>query len=168
MEECKNKVLFFFDQDGKVVNYIEYVGFYCKISNDELIVYGIDSTKIGKFNIKGLSYNTDFTNHASDIKTIKDFEQIELDRLHESLKELKAQKAAQKAALQNEMDFLETRHKRLLELIEYNEKELEKTEYFTKQWEMQQRKIITLENQLRTVDTKREKIFFKLNGGIKP
>ena len=167
MEETKNRVLFFFDNDGNVVKFIEYIGHYFKSNENELTVYGIDKTTIGKFNIKNLSYDEEFTNNASAIKTKKDFKQIELDRLHESIKELKAQKAAQKAALQNEMDFLETRHKRLLELIEYSEKELKKTEYFTKQWEMQQRKIMSLENQLRTVDAKREKIFSKLNGGIK-
>ena len=167
MEECKNKVLFFFDQNGKVVNYIEYVG-HCLRCNNTIIVHGIDDTTIGKFDIKNLKTETEYTDNASDIKTFDDFRKIEIDRLHKSLEELKAETETRKTALQNELSFLESRHKRLLELIEYSEKELEKTEYFTKQWEMQQRKIMSLENQLRTVDTKREKIFSKLNGGIKP
>lgn len=160
------RILFLFGKDGKPFKIIEDaqgIGYYGKTA----IVYGYDNTTICKLNSEDIKedgfidLNDNETLDYNTINSAYDIERYNFKRWKTAQDAIKAEKVKR---AQNELEFLETRHDRLLELIKYSEKELEKTPYFSKQWEKAQRKIIILENQLRSVDAKREKAYSIIYG----
>ena len=160
------RVLFLFDSDGNLSETIEdaeSVGRHDKT----VFVYVYDGTKIKTINsdeisdYKFITFQDGETIDYSEINTVYDIEHFKFLQWKKAQKAKKTEKARQAV---EDLDFLNSRHDKLLELIAYTEKQLETIPYFSKQWEKTQRKLISLENQLRTVDKKREKAFELVNG----
>ena len=160
------RILFLFDSNGNLLETIEdaeSVGRHDKI----ILVYGYDGTKIKTLKSDEISDYKFITLQDgekidySEINTVYDIEHFKFLQWKKAQKAKKTEKARQAT---EDLDFLNSRHDKLLELIAYTEKQLETIPYFSKQWEKTQRKLISLENQLRTVDKKREKAFELVNG----
>lgn len=155
------KILFLFDSNGnkfKTIEDADTVGHY----NKEFIVFGYDGTKICTLNneeIADFSFLTLSDNEDVDLNSFNNKYDIEHYSFLQWERAKNAAKLEKVKQAQNDLQFYESRHKKLLELIEYTERELNKAPYFTKEWEKLQRKVITLENQLRQVDSKREKAY---------
>lgn len=155
------RILFLFSPAGdlyQVIKDADTIGQY----NKNYVVFGYDGTKIASFDrdtigdYKFITLQDNDTVNISDFTRPEDIERFNYNQWKSARDAAKNEKIKQ---AQNDYDFLESRHNRLLELIAYTEKQLEAVPYFSKDWEKIQRKIITLENQLRTVDKKREKAF---------
>lgn len=155
------RILFLFGKDGKPFKIIEDasgMGHYGK----EIVVYGYDETIICKLKTKDIIEDAFIDlkdNETIDYTTINSIYDLE-DFKHEQWKtEQETIKSIKIKAAQDDLSFFESRHDRLLELITYTEKQLDSVPHFSREWEKLHRKIISLENQLRTVDKKREKAF---------
>ena len=130
--------------------------------NKNYIVFGYDGTKIASFDrdtIGDYKFITLQDNETVNISNFTRPEEIERFNYNQWKSARDAAKNEKIKQAEQDLEFLESRHNRLLELITYTEKQIELVPYFGKDWEKLQRKIISLENQLRTVDKKREKAF---------
>ena len=155
------RILFLFNHDGdlfQVIKDADTIGQY----NKNYVVFGYDGTKIASFDrdtigdYKFITLQDNETVNTSDFTRPEDIERFNYNQWKSARDAAKNEKIKQ---AEQDLEFLESRHNRLLELIAYSEKQLELVPYFSKEWEKVQKKIITLENQLRTVDKKREKAF---------
>lgn len=160
------RILFLFNHDGDLIRIIEdaeRTGQYDKT----VFVFGYDGTKIASFDrdtigdYKFITLQDNEAVNISDFTRPEDIERFSYNQWKSARDAAKNEKIKQ---AEQDLVFLESRHNRLLELIAYTEKQLETVPYFSKNWEKIQRKIITLENQLRTVDKKREKVFSIIRG----
>lgn len=155
------RILFLFNHDGdlfQVIKDADTIGQY----NKNYIIFGYDGTKIASFDrdvigdYKFITLQDNETVNISDFTRQEDIERFNYNQWKNARDAAKNEKIKQ---AEQDLEFLESRHNRLLELIAYTEKQIELVPYFGKNWEKLQRKIISLENQLRTVDKKREKAF---------
>ena len=160
------RILFLFSPAGDLIRIIEdaeRTGQYDKT----VFVFGYDGTKIASFDrdtigsFKFITLQDNETVNLSDFTTPEDIERFNFNQWKSARDAAKNEKIKQ---AEQDLEFLESRHNRLLELITYAEKQLELVPYFSMEWEKVQKKIITLENQLRTVDKKREKAFSIIHG----
>lgn len=156
------RILFLFSPAGdlyQIIKDADTIGQY----NKNYVVFGYDGTKIASFDrdtigdYKFITLQDNETVNTSDFTRPEDIERFNYNQWKSARDAVKNEKIKQ---AEQDLEFLESRHCRLLELIEYTEKQLETIPYFSREWEKLQRKIISLENQLRTVDKKREKAFF--------
>lgn len=150
-----NRCLFIFDANGDKVQTVENVG---SVSNccGEVVAFGIDQTRIGRYDTRRGTFRTLYTNEPEKIHTVDDADKYQREQ---ELREFDIMRERREREAQEELDFLTHRRSQLLDLIEYNERELEKVPKFSKEWERLQKKVITLENQLRATDAKRDKAY---------
>lgn len=155
------RILFLFSPAGdlyQVIKDADTIGQY----NKNYVVFGYDGTKIASFDrdtigdYKFITLQDNETINISDFTRPEEIERFNYNQWKSAKDTAKNEKIKQ---AEQDLIFLESRHNRLLELIAYTEKQIELVPYFSSEWEKLQRKIISLENQLRTVDKKREKAF---------
>lgn len=155
------RILFLFNSNGDIFQIIEDADNVNHCSKDYIIL-GYDGTTICKINngdISDYKFLTLSDNEEIDLNNFKNKKDVEYYSFLQWEKAIKTEKVEKITKIQNDLQFYESRHKKLLELIEYTEREIEKAPYFSGKWEKLQRKVITLENQLRQVDSKREKAY---------
>ena len=154
-----NRCLFIFDANGSKVHTIENVG---SVSNccGEVVAFGIDQTRIGQYDTRRGTFRTLYTNEPERIRTVDDADRYQREQ---ERRELDALKEKREREAREEFDFLTHRRDQLLDLIECVERELSKAVKFSKEWERLQRKVMALENQLRTNDKKRDQAYFMIH-----
>lgn len=154
-----NRCLFIFDANGNKVQTVENIG---SVSNccGEVVAFGIDQTRIGQYDTRRGTFRTLYTNEPERIRTVDDADRYQREQ---ERRELDALKEKREREAREEFDFLTHRRDLLLDLIECAERELSKAVKFSKEWERLQRKVMALENQLRTNDKKRDQAYFMIH-----
>lgn len=154
-----NRCLFIFDANGNKVQTVENIG---SVSNccGEVVAFGIDQTRIGQYDTRRGTFRTLYTNEPERIRTVDDADRYQREQ---ERRELDALKEKREREAREEFDFLTHRRDQLLDLIECAERELSNAVKFSKEWERLQRKVMTLENQLRANDKKRDQAYFTIH-----